>query len=224
MNTATEQSPILFDDFLGLEGEDFRQTRLIVFAGISGSGKSTALKFLCDHHPAFSGKPRRWIWTMEKTWDAARIRCNRLVVVDEVSHPRQLPAVARLLKQNQTVAVASHLKPAWFWPFRLAGRYRHFLTDHDCAKIARHLTRHGISHTAAAVAEFCRRHGASYVDLDCILERHPGESLDRALHLSLKLDRLTIERSKQWVPVMPVIGDTRKPFERDPTAVPILIL
>ncbi|MEO1862655.1 MAG: hypothetical protein ABGY13_06210, partial [Verrucomicrobiia bacterium] len=72
------------------------------------------------------------------------------------------------------------------------------------------------------VAEFCRRHGASYVDLDCILERHPGESLDRALHLSLKLDRLTIERSKQWIPVMPVIGDIRKPFERAPTAVPIL--
>jgi len=42
--------------------------------------------------------------------------------------------------------------------------------------------------------------------------------------LSLKLDRLTIERSKQWIPVMPVIGDTRKPFERAPTAVPILIL
>ena len=78
MNTATEQSPILFDDFLGLEGEDFRQTRLIVFAGISGSGKSTALKFLCDHHPAFSGKPQRWIWAMGKTWNAARIRCNRL--------------------------------------------------------------------------------------------------------------------------------------------------
>ena len=127
-----------------------------------------------------------------------------------------------MLKQNQTVAVASHLKPSWFCPFRLAGRYRHFLTDHDCAKIARHLTRHGISHTAPAVAEFCRRHGASYVDLDCIHERHPGKSLDRALHLSLKLDRVTIERSKQWIPVMPVIRDTRKTFEHTPTAVPIL--
>ena len=101
-------------------------------------------------------------------------------------------------------------------------RCRHFLTDHDCAKIARYLTRHGISHTAPAVAEFCHRLGASYVDLDCILERHPGESLDRALHLSLKLDRVTIERSKQWIPVMPVIGDTSKAYEHTPTAVPIL--
>ena len=115
MNTATEQSPILFDDFLGLEGEDFRQTRLIVFAGISGSGKSTALKFLCDHHPEFAGGSSQWVWMLEKTPEVGSIHGNRLVVVDEIRDPRQLPTVARLLRQNQTVAVASHLNAGFAW-------------------------------------------------------------------------------------------------------------
>ncbi len=218
MNTAAKQRPVLFDDFLGLEQETFRRTRLIVFAGISGSGKSTALKFLCDHHPECAGGSSQWVWMLEKTPEVGSIHGNRLVVVDEIRDPRQLPTVARLLKQNQTIAVASHLNAAWFWPFRLAGPCRHYSTDRDCAKIGRHLSRRGISHTAGAVTEFCRRHGSSYVDLDCILERHPGRSLDQALHLSRKLDRLAIERVKQWIPVMPVIADTRRSFDRTPTA------
>ena len=88
---------------------------------------------------------------LEKTPEVGSIHGNRLVVVDEIRDPRQLPTVARLLRQNQTVAVASHLNAAWFWPFRLAGPCRHYSTDRDCAKIGHHLSRRGISHTAAAV-------------------------------------------------------------------------
>ena len=61
MNGAAKQRPIPFDDYLGLGREAFRRTRLIVFAGISGSGKSTALKFLCDHHPEFAGGSSQWV-------------------------------------------------------------------------------------------------------------------------------------------------------------------
>ena len=73
MKTATAPAPILFDDFLGLEDENFERTRLIVFTGISGSGKSTAMKFLCDRHPAFSGGSMHWIWTLGKSWDPTRV-------------------------------------------------------------------------------------------------------------------------------------------------------
>ena len=219
MNASTEQAPILFDDFLGLNGESFRRTRLIVFTGSSGSGKSTALKFLCDQHPAFSGGPMEWIWTLGKTWDPPRVSGKRLVVVDEVSPPRQLPAVTRLLRQKQTVAVASHLRPSWFLPFSLAWRTLHFRTDRDRPKISRYLSRLGVPHSANAVAEFCRLYGSSYVDLDCILERYPGRSLDQALHLTLKLDRLTTMRVDEWTPVMPIIltGPQEEPHEPDPS-------
>ena len=218
MKTTARSSPILFDDFLELAGTDLRQAQLIVFTGVSGSGKSSALRFLCDQHPAFSGEPQQWIWVPGKSPDPAQLRGNRLVVVDEVSHPRQLPLVARLLKQNQAVAVASHLKPAWFLPFRLAWRSRHFRTDRDRAKISRHLCRLEVPHTARAVEGFCRLYGASYLDLDCILERYPGKSLDQALHLSMKLDRLTHVRAAKCLPVMPVIQAS--PAEEEPGELP----
>lgn len=207
MNASTRSSPILFDDFLGLAGTDLRQAQLIVLTGVSGSGKSSALRFLCDQHPAFAGKPQQWIWAPGKNPapDPALLHGNRLVVVDEICRPRQLPLVARLLKQNQAVAVASHLKPAWFLPLQLAWKIHHFRTDRDPAKISRYLGRLGVPHTAGAVAEFCRLYGASYLDLDCILERYPGKSLDQALHLSLKLDHLAHLQAEKFPPVMPVI-------------------
>ncbi|MDP7048170.1 MAG: hypothetical protein QF721_01845 [Verrucomicrobiota bacterium] len=212
MNTETNQQPVLFDDTLGLRQKAFHDTRLIVFTGISGSGKSTALKFLCDHHPSFSAGSRRWLWMTGLIPDVKPIRGHRLVVVDELCHPRQLPVVAKLLGQNQTIAVASHLRSAWFWPFRLAGLCRYYSTDGDCGKISRYLAQLGVPHTAGAVVEFCRRHGTSYVDLNCILERHPGRSLDHAIHLSGKLDQLTVEHQKRWRPVMPVIDGIRQPL------------
>ena len=68
------------------------------------------------------------------------------------------------------------------------------------------------------MAEFCRLYGASYLDLDCILERYPGKSLDQALHLTLKLDRLTHLRAEKWPPVMPVIQ--AGPAEEEPGELP----
>ena len=205
MSCADKQQPIQFDDFLGLGREVFDRTRLIILTGISGSGKTTTLKFLADHHASFRDRPQHWIWSMRMTRDSSTVRDKRLIVLDEVVGVHQLPGVLRLLRRNQTVAVASHLHPAWFWPLRLVFKSRHFHTDHDTAKIQGLLRRRGISHTDAAISEFCRRHGSNYVDLECILERHPGRSLDQALHLSQKLDRLSIHKAKDWKPVVPVL-------------------
>jgi hypothetical protein len=205
MNSSDENQLIHFDDFLGLAKEDFDSTRLIILTGISGSGKTTALKFLADHHAAFLDQPQHWIWSMCKTQNPSPVRDKRLVVLDEIVGVHQLACVFQLLRDNQTLAVASHLHPAWFWPFRLMFKSRHFHTDRDTAKIHGLLSRRGISHTSTAISEFCSRHGASYVDLECILERHPGESLDHALYLSHKLDNLTIQKAKDWKPVVPVL-------------------
>ncbi|MDE0820418.1 MAG: hypothetical protein OSA95_04825 [Opitutales bacterium] len=205
MNSSNEKQPIHFDDFLGLGKEVFDRTRLIILTGISGSGKTTALKFLANHHAAFLDQPQHWIWSMCKTLNPSPVRDKRLVLLDEIVGVHQLACVFQLLRDNQTLAVASHLHPAWFLPFRLAFKSRHFHTDHDTAKIQGLLHRRGISHTSTAISEFFGRHGASYVDLECILERHPGKSLDHALYLSQKLDNLTIQKAKDWKPVVPVL-------------------
>ena len=205
MNTSEKPPLILFDDFLELGNEKFAGTRLIILTGISGSGKTTALKYLADHHPAFHNQTKHWIWTMQKRRNHIPVRGKRLVVVDEIEEVSQLAGVWRLLMANRTVAVASHLSPVWFGPLRWLCDSRHFRTDRGATKIQSLLKSRGIPHTAEAISEFLRRHGASYVELECILERHPGRSLDQALQLSHKLDGITIEKAKNWKPMTPVL-------------------
>ena len=205
MNTTEKPPPILFDDFLGLGNAKLEGTRLIILTGISGSGKTTALKYLADHHPAFHNQTKHWIWTMQKRRNGIPVRDKRLVVVDEIEEVRQLARVWRLLMANRTVAVASHLSPVWFGPLRWLYESRHFHTDRGPTKIQSLLKSRGIPYTTEAISEFLRRHGASYLDLECILERHPGRSLDQALQLSQKLDEITIEKAKNWKPMMPVL-------------------
>ena len=194
-----------FHDFLGLADQSFELVRLIVFHGTSGSGKSANLKFLADKHPEFHGQPTPWIWTMGKRFDGSDVRGNHLVVIDEIISPIQFPALRKLLKTNHTVAVASHLHPLWF---KLVGPtlpVRSFRTDRDCAKLRTYLNTRDISYSEESLQTFYQRYRASYVELQCILERTPGQSLDHALSFNRKFDRISIAKRKNWTPSHPFL-------------------
>ncbi len=194
-----------FHDFLRLASQSFEQERLLVFHGTSGSGKSANLKFLSDQHSEFRDQPTPWIWMMGKRFEVSKIRDNRLVVVDEIISLLQFPALRKLLRTNQTVAVASHLHPLWF---RLLGPslpVRSFRTDRDCAKLRTYLDKRGVRYSENALQTFCQRHRASYIDLQCILERAPGQSLDHALKFNLKFDKISISKRKEWTPAHPFL-------------------
>jgi hypothetical protein len=181
-----------FDDFLGLRGCALHGVRLLVFAGVSGSGKSTAMRFLEREHPQFRGMPSA-VLSPNPTPDALG-DSRRFVLVEEVQRPRELKAVVQLLRLGHTVAVASHLPLAWYAPFRLAWRCRFFQTDRDAAKISRYLSRRRLRFTEAAVADYCRCYGASYLDVAHILERFPLDDFDRAYGAFQRLCR--IERGR----------------------------
>ncbi|HEX5612785.1 MAG TPA: hypothetical protein VFX67_09015 [Burkholderiales bacterium] len=149
-----------FDDFLGLASRDFASHRVIAFVGESGSGKSTAIRFLLERHPDFQR--------------------SEALVVDEAR-------LIDLLQLWQPIAcgtkalVASHLAAATLrllLPFPGVAVFR---TDRDCGKIRRYLERRNVAATAAAVQAYVRRFGATYTDVDLILERFPGRSFDAAL-------------------------------------------
>ena len=194
-----------FHDFLRLEDQSFQQERLLVFHGTSGSGKSANLKFLTDHHSGFRDQPTPWIWTMGKSFDASGVRGNRLVVVDEIISPLQFPSLRKLLKNNQTVAVASHLHPFWYKLLGPTLCIRSFRTDGDSAKLRTYLQARGVRYSEEALQTFCQRYRASYVELQCILERSPGQSLDHALSFNRKFDRISIAKRKDWVPAHPFL-------------------
>lgn len=156
---------MIFDDYLGLAGRDWSPYRLILFHGRSGSGKSTAIRYLLD----------------------TAFRNQAVCVIDEITTPRDLLAWRRALLSDATKVVATHIHPAWFLPF---GRCAVLHTDRDEGKIARHLQRHGIGASAAAIAEYVRRFGATYTDVELILERFPAHNFDAALSRFLKFDRM----------------------------------
>lgn len=174
-----------FDDFLGLANTDFKDVRLIVFCGISGSGKSRALRFLENHHHDFKNRRPVWIHPDTRPGGFPGIH-QRLVIMDEIRRTSQLADLRTLLRLGNTVAVASHVNPWKFWPLRLFWRTKVFKTDQSRDKIARFLDQSNVSFSHGAIEQYCQVFGANYLDACHIMERYPGQTFDAALQRFLK--------------------------------------
>ncbi len=178
---------MLFDDYLDLRSRDFSRARLVVFTGRSGSGKSTAIRFLLEEHPDFRG--REALRLAGPPFSRFEGRAD-VIVVDDLTSIRDLRAVIPLLAASRTLLVASHLSPAWFRPLHPAIRCALFRTDLDAGKIERDLARRGIAASSGAVRKYTEAFGATYTDLDIILERCPAETFDAALARFTKFCRV----------------------------------
>jgi hypothetical protein len=99
-------------------------------------------------------------------------------------------AVVALLRRGNTVAMASHLPLACLWPLCAVWRTRLFATDRDAGKIVRYLRTKEVRFTEPVVQHYCRAYGASYLDVEHILERFPAGDFDRAFHLFQRFCRL----------------------------------
>ena len=160
-----------FDDFLGLRSADLSRNRLILFYGRSGSGKSTAIRFLVDRNSPGS-----------------------FVVIDEVLRLRDLLQVVPILRRARKALVATHVHPIVFRILFPMTRIKAYQTDRDRAKTARYLNERGISASAEAIEAYVRRYGSTYTDADLILERFPSRNFDQAFCRFEKFCRIRITR------------------------------
>ena len=181
---------MVFDDFLNLAAGDLGGLRLIVFSGVSGSGKSTALRFLAESHASFQTRPVLELDCQPDLRSAPHVT-DHLILCDEVRQVRELAGLARLMRNRNTVAVAAHLPLLAFRPYGIFGPARYFRTDRDPGKIMRYLDRSRLSYSRAAIATYCRLYGSNYVDLRHMLERFPSENFDQAFAQFQKFCRLT---------------------------------
>ena len=182
------ETPIVFDDYHHLAKLDFQGMRLVIFEGMSGSGKTTAIEYLCREHPQFRDCHPRILRLARPHCRLHAIR-DELVVLDDVRWLQQLLAVAQLLQSGNTVLVASHLSSRWFLPLACLWKSRWFVMDRDQAKIERYLTRRQVTFTQQAVVRYCQVFGANYADVDLILEHCPAQNFDAALGYFLKFCR-----------------------------------
>ena len=182
---------------------NFNNTRLLIFHGISGSGKSSNLHFIAHHHSSFKNKSVKWIWTHHKKFEVQNVKDYDLVVVDEIVSPFHIVPINKLLGKNKTVAIASHLNPFWIKMLCPLTPTLSFRTDASVEKIHRFLDRKEITYSESSIFSFCKTYGANFVDLQCILENYPGKSFDDALKWNQKFNRIKSFTPKKWIPSMP---------------------
>jgi len=184
---------IEYDDFLALLHQDLSDVRLIAFCGKSGSGKSTAIQFLFENHPDFAGIHPFIIQSHRTGW---RCRSRMLlagtffvreslardcwVVVDEIVSLADVLGVAGLLMRGKRVVMASHVPPTCLQPLCILGKYKMFRTDHGAAKLARYLKKQRVVFSQGVLDRFVKKYGATYTDLDIILERTREPNFDQA--------------------------------------------
>ncbi|MCP4814224.1 MAG: hypothetical protein GY888_17080 [Planctomycetaceae bacterium] len=195
MTVTSQQFP--FDDYYRLGKLDLAATRMLVFQGMSGSGKTTAIDYLCQHHDQFR---ERSVKTFRLVGPRIQLPAleDQLVVLDDVRFVRQLRPLWRLLRAGNTVLIASHLPPFYFLPWRLLWESRVFVMDQDEDKIERYLARSKVVTSRQAVRQYCRLFGANYLDVDFILERCPGSTFDEALAHFLKFCELDLSPDPLW--------------------------
>jgi hypothetical protein len=180
-----------FDDYHGLAGIDLSATRLVICQGMSGSGKTTAIEYLCSEHRHLRDRSARIFRLSGPVCQVPPLQ-NELVVLDDLRFLRQLVPLGRLLHAGNTVLVASHLRASCFLPLRLFWPSRVFVMDRDEGKIERYLAGKGVAFSHQAVLQYCHFFGANYLDVDFILERRPGAGFDEALAFFLKFCQLDL--------------------------------
>ena len=201
MNKAKDLPP--FDDFLGLKQTNFTNTKLVVFLGISGSGKSSYLNFLARAHPDFKNLSQKWVWTMHQSFEVKPTQKKDLFLIDEITSPFQLTSLFRINKSDAQWVVASHIHRLWFRLLLPKEKIRFYHTDQSSKKLETWMHRRGVSFSKESLLTFQKKYGASYVDLQCILERSPKKDLHYALTMHLQMDSIKIEECSQWTPSMP---------------------
>ena len=182
-----------FDDFLGLAGQSFDGVLLVVFVGESGSGKTTAMKYLETEHPSYSGRECQWVQILPGVGFSVVPNAASVTFVDEIRSIRDVWRLFRSARRGARLVVASHVGGWAFLPFRLFGRVRVFRTDRAIAKLERYLQAQGVTYTAESLKRFASIYGATYTDLEIILERSGRRDFDAALRKFETFDRLTRE-------------------------------
>lgn len=138
-----------------------KESRLIVFFGRSGCGKSTSIRELLRSNKF-------------------KDRKGEFVVVDEITRVREILFVWQALWIGKTVLAASHVSKFFFWPLSWLYRSSLYQLDSDKERLRAYLRTIGVSFSEDILAAYIKRYKATFTDLQIILEREPAKSLDES--------------------------------------------
>ncbi|VAW80424.1 hypothetical protein MNBD_GAMMA12-2862 [hydrothermal vent metagenome] len=182
-----------FINYLNLQKIQFDKFDLIVFYGCSGSGKSTQIQqLLKTQYPleqvtTISAAPIPWKKLLHD-----KNSLNSFIYIDEIQQHRELSYLRLLLAKQHKLFVASHVKPAWFFYLRTQYKTCIINLDQHSSKIAMRLEQLKLTFSQTAITHYIQSYGASFTEIDIILERHPDTNFDQALSRFQKLNSITL--------------------------------
>ncbi len=180
-------------NYIDLQTIKFDQFDLIVFYGCSGSGKSTQIQqllktqFSLEQVTTINAAPVPWERLLQ-----SKNKFSSLIYIDEIQQRRELSYLRLLLTKKHKLFIASHVRPAWFFYLRMQYKTCIINLDHYHSKIAMRLQQLGLTFSQTAVTHYIRSYGASFTEIDIILERYPETSFDQALVQFQKLNSITL--------------------------------
>jgi hypothetical protein len=178
---------------MNLSGLNLMDSRLLVFTGISGSGKSAAIQYLLERFPEIEGQGYETIVGNKLEW-MPRYE-TKWLIIDEVINLFDAWRIRRLLKQGHRLIVASHLPASMFKVICLCYAGLYLCTDGESRKLAHYLSNKGIVYDACSMNRFISQFGQSYNTLDVVLSYSQSATLSMAMEYFDRQCRLSLSRS-----------------------------
>jgi len=171
---------------------DLLEKRLVVFTGISGSGKSSAIQYLVSRFPEITKQGVESIAGERLKWKSSY--SARWLLVDEVVSLRDAWIIKQLVERGHRVIAASHLSVPVFKTICLSIDGLYFRTDDASDKLARYISNQGVEYDESSMKQFIDQFGQSYTTLDVVLGYCQSKTLAGAMeyfsrHCTLSLSR-----------------------------------
>ena len=182
-----------FFDYLQLEKNDFSKTRLIVFSGESGAGKSSYIDFLTHCNTYLKNRPIKVYSERPMNWKSIQDK-NQTLVIDEVKSPIELSYIVRLLLRGNTLLIANHVPAFLFKVIGLFTPAKLFKIDRQTEKITHYLKSHGYHYSQPTVEAFCKTFGSNYMMLEIVLETGTKPDFDAVYNKFIRFNKVRVQR------------------------------
>ena len=170
-----------FDDYLNILEQDFSEYKYIIFFWKSWSGKTSYIKKILEKNTSI---------------------VTDVVVIDEVYNIFDLFKVFFILfSKKKKFIIASHISFKYYSIFKLLWKIKEIQTDNNTQKIENYLTFKKLKYSKGAVMKFIEMYGATYTDIDIILEKYDWNNFDKAFSNFFKFNVLDFTTENEGIKI-----------------------
>ncbi|MBP9779403.1 hypothetical protein KBD33_02130 [Candidatus Gracilibacteria bacterium] len=168
-----------FDDALNLSGRDLSGYKFIVFAGKSGSGKSSYISWLLSTHNEYMNQNHHTLMPHLVPFEKRQLPKDiSILCIDELLHIRHFFEILPTLWNYKKYLIASHLPHSIISLLHVFGRTLIIQVDTNEKKISRYLAGLGYTASESVIHDYTLKYRATYTDLHIILETSTEKNFD----------------------------------------------